>query len=307
MGGVLKFYLLIVAFYFMGLKAISQEWKKSEIPFDARIVHTMTSSENGYYILGGRLTNGKGRSNETLLITKNGEFQTFKSFEARDGQTLISTDNNQLLAFGGISEEGIHNDLWVFQKDQWKQIKVTGKKPPKRWGHAATYMNGKLFIYGGKAEGKGNFHDDLWEWNGTQWKELKSSLKPSGRYGAQFGIYKGKLILYGGRDHSGNWFKDTWVWENGWKQLTFKENNQPNASVGFVMITATNKLFLIGGILKGDSFKEIWEFTGNEWNLIDRKLPFSLDFAAGCYDQKSNSILISGSYQNNFQLWKLSL
>ena len=291
----------------MGLKANSQEWEKSEIPFDARIVHTMTSNENGYYILGGRLINGKGRSNQTLLITRNGEFQTFKSFEARDGQTLVSTKNNQLLAFGGISKEGIHNDLWFFKNNQWNEIDVKREKPPKRWGHASAYTNGKLFIYGGKSEGKGNFHDDLWEWNGTEWKELKSSTKPPRRYGAQFGIYNHKLVLYGGRDHSGNWYNDTWIWDNDWKQLTIEKNNEPKASVGFVLITTTNRLFLIGGILKGDSFKEIWEFTGNRWNLIDPKLPFSLDFAAGCYDQKSNSLLISGASQNTFQLWRLDL
>ena len=287
----------------------SQHWKKVKTPpINDRIVHAMTSNNTGTYILEGRLMTGE-RSDQLVLINRKNEVSSFKGSDARDGHSLSVGKDENLISFGGVNKDRFSNDLWLYKNNKWELvIPKNGKKPAPRWGHAAVYFNNTLWVFGGKAQGKGNFHQDLWSWDGTVWKEHSSTVKPKGRYGVQLGVYNNKLVLYGGRNHSGDWFTDTWIWDKEWKQLNLKKGIQkPNTSVGFSLITANNQLFLIGGILKGNSYKKMWSFKGDRWELKHASLPFQLDFPAGCYDSKENSLLLSGSNKGVFQIWKYLL
>lgn len=305
-----KMRIVIIILYFSFYSHLySQKWEKSKLNLPNRIVHTMVSTKTGVYILEGRLMKG-GRSNKMILLPENSHsYITTEAPRARDGHSLSIDKDGNLLSFGGNSSNGILNELWKYKNSTWQLIKPTnGISPSPRWGHGAIYFKNRLWVFGGKAIDKGKFHQDLWSWDGKVWKEHKSTLKPKGRYGLQLGIYKGEIVLYGGRNHSGDWFTDTWIWNNEWEIISPKNSNvKPGTSVGHTLITTNKELYLIGGILKGDSFKEMWKLNGNQWILINKNLPFQLDFPSGCFNPQNNSILISGSNSGNFELWEYKL
>lgn len=299
-------YNLCILFFLFCTLLPAQNWKSSKLNIPNRIVHATVSTLNGLYILEGRLMKG-GRSDELIVLNRKNNTHTSKAPNARDGHSLSVDKNGNLLSFGGNSSKGILNELWKYENEKWKLIKPNnGISPPKRWGHGAVYFKNKLWVFGGKAEGRGQFHQDLWSWDGKAWKKYESPVKPEARYGTQLGIYNNKLVLYGGRNHSRDWFTDTWVWNDGWKTVQ-QQKNKPGTSVGFALITTKHDLYLIGGILKGDSFNQMWKFKGKDWELVQDNLPFQLDFPAGCYDADKNSLLVSGSHKGDFELWEYKL
>ena len=298
--------LLLSVFYTDRLQA--QKWEKKNLPFEARLVHAMTANASGCFITGGRLAQG-GRSDEMISISGDSIHRyAIKKPTARDGHSLVTSLHGELLMFGGNTSDGPVNELWKYDDHTWKLIIEHGDTVPMpRWGHAAVYFDKKYWIFGGKGSKSGEFYQDLWTWDGNRWELKESILKPAPRYGVQLGIYRNKVFLYGGRDHSGNWFTDTWIWDNGWQQIVIDSAlQQPRASVGFSLISAKEDLFLIGGIFKGDSFPEMWKWSGKYWKLVN-KVPFILDFPAGCFDPVTNLLVVSGSSGNNFEYWNYLL
>ena len=284
-----------------------QEWESKTLSMDPRIVHSMAINDLGTYIVGGRLFNGK-RSPDLVLVDRDQRYLQKKALDARDGHSCFIDDNNQLMVFGGHSNDAPLNDLWKYNNDAWERIDVKGERPKPRWAHASIFFKGSLWVCSGKGSGQGNFFQDMWSWNGISWKKHESKEKPEPRYGAHMGIYNDQIILYGGRDHSGNWYTDTWVWRNeGWEKIATEHQKQPKASVGHVLVTTKNALYLIGGIWKGNTYPEMWKFNGSSWELINNSLPFHLDFPAGAYDPKKNSIVVTGSSNDTFQYWSYQL
>jgi hypothetical protein len=39
-----------------------------------------------------------------------------------------------------------------FENTKWSYHKKTNQSPSKRWGHTFTYLNGKIYIFGGKVD-----------------------------------------------------------------------------------------------------------------------------------------------------------
>lgn len=83
-----------------------------------------------------------------------------------------------IVLFGGLAggnPTAALADTWLWDGQQWKEIKTTG--PAKRSGHVMTYdmARGKIVLYGGGSwDGKvATTYDDLWEWNGKQWMQLQ--------------------------------------------------------------------------------------------------------------------------------------
>lgn len=83
-----------------------------------------------------------------------------------------------IVLFGGLAggdPKAALADTWIWDGQQWKEIKTAG--PPKRSGHVMAYdaARGKVMLYGGGSwDGKiSTNYDDTWEWNGQQWMQVK--------------------------------------------------------------------------------------------------------------------------------------
>jgi N-acetylneuraminic acid mutarotase len=79
---------------------------------------------------------------------------------ARYGHTLTLTPDGRLLVFGGCSlpESGIpkyNDDIRQLDIDTmvWSRPRITGQVPTGRYGHSATLMNDKIFVFGGWGKG----------------------------------------------------------------------------------------------------------------------------------------------------------
>ncbi len=293
---------------FISWQSAAQSWVKETLPFDARLVHAMASTSKGIYILEGRLVKGERAKTMIHLPIQDDEPSQENAPNARDGHSLDSDEKGELLSFGGINSETVLNELWKYENQTWHLIAPNGKVPPPRWGHGAVFFDKKLWIFGGQSENQSEFLQDLWSWDGKTWTLHNSVLHPEPRYGCQLGVHQGKLILYGGRNHSGDWFTDTWVWDNNWRKLEPKKSTpKPKASVSFALITTASDLYLIGGFLKGDTYPEMWKLDEENWTLVTNKLPFNLDFPAGCFNAVTNSLILAGSANGSFELWKYQL
>lgn len=302
-------YRFLIIIFFGGLAQGELNWQKVEVGEapSARLVHAMAydKKDKSLVLFGGRLFKG-GRSGETW-IWKNNQWKEIRVSgpEALDGHEMAFCEaSDEIILFGGNSENGISDKSWTWNGSEWKNQSVSG--PSKRWGHMMIGYREKVLLFGGKGENE--FLNDTWEWDGNGWK-LVSSDGPPSRYGPRMGVYKGKVLLYGGRDHSGNWYRDTWEWDGkSWKQKD-TGNNSPGTSAGHYIISDDDEnLFLIGGILKGESFSDIWKWNGSEWKKHD-EIPFQLDFGASSYDSDQSKMIITGNAgaSEKIELWEAEI
>lgn len=56
------------------------------------------------------------------------------------------------LSFGGTDGGYHYNDVWMFdlQTLEWQELKCTGYIPVPREGHAATMVDGVIYVFGGR-------------------------------------------------------------------------------------------------------------------------------------------------------------
>lgn len=136
---------------------------------------------------------------------------------------------NLLVVFGGTaSSEGgsftYFDDVWALDTDtatspllNWTSVSATGSsKPSARYGHAATVVGTRVYVFGGRGE-RGAVFNDLWalDVNTWAWSRLpSSSAPPSPRFGHSLTAVGGRLVVFGGWDgHRAN--GEIWVFDEG--------------------------------------------------------------------------------------------
>eukprot|EP00817_Percolomonadidae_sp_ATCC50343_P005831 CAMPEP_0117419838 /NCGR_PEP_ID=MMETSP0758-20121206/1314_1 /TAXON_ID=63605 /ORGANISM="Percolomonas cosmopolitus, Strain AE-1 (ATCC 50343)" /LENGTH=372 /DNA_ID=CAMNT_0005201131 /DNA_START=1287 /DNA_END=2402 /DNA_ORIENTATION=- len=72
----------------------------------------------------------------------------------------ILTENRQMIIYGGIGHQVIHNDIWLYDLNHhaWLKLYPLSGKSKRRYGHAAAYHNDMMYVYGGVLP-KGKAHD----------------------------------------------------------------------------------------------------------------------------------------------------
>ena len=73
-----------------------------------------------------------------------------------------------MIVFGGFSQGSRMNDVLVysFADIMWQTLKVEGKRPCERSGHAAVIYEGSMYIFGGKDDENSKLND-LWKFDLT--------------------------------------------------------------------------------------------------------------------------------------------
>jgi N-acetylneuraminic acid mutarotase len=86
--------------------------------------------------------------------------------EGRYLASTVTTQDNQIILFGGATASGDTNDVWQFSiaRKEWTYYTVTGEQPAPREGHAAIYRTDEddMVIFGGKGAMS---YNDLWSFS----------------------------------------------------------------------------------------------------------------------------------------------
>ena len=98
------------------------------------------------------------------------------------------------------------NDLWFYDpaRDEWARGQVRGKlSPAKRDHHATAYVDGNLYVHGGKLTDQATSAlKDLWRYDlvGRTWSEMHPAVAPSSRYLHNMAAWPGghAIVLFGG-------------------------------------------------------------------------------------------------------------
>jgi hypothetical protein len=124
----------------------------------ARYGHTMTmvSTEGDDYLFGGRKASGPtnelwsynshSMGSPWLPVMPTGSAPTPRYYHAA---TVVS---GELWIFGGLDAAGhVLGDIWTYhpRTNAWEQRTSSGAAPEPRWGHTATAIGDKIYLYGG--------------------------------------------------------------------------------------------------------------------------------------------------------------
>jgi hypothetical protein len=134
---------------------------------------------------------------------------------AREDHTWTTDPaNGSVWLFGGRDGATVFDDLWRFDaaNRQWEQVTVTGERPPGRFGHTGTWVDGVgLVVWSGQAGS--TFFADLWAYDpaANSWSELTASGDvPPARYGSCAALAPdGRLWISHGFTADGGRFADT--------------------------------------------------------------------------------------------------
>jgi len=93
--------------------------------------------------------------------------------DARGGSTLTLAGDS-LIIFGGADRGQCHfGDLWMYKNADsvgWHNVECTGDVPTARSGHAVTYINNLLLLYGGIDFAEEAVYNDLYMLNLETWE-----------------------------------------------------------------------------------------------------------------------------------------
>ena len=87
----------------------------------------------------------------------------------RDEHTaVVDEENSLMIIFGGFEEGERTNSIAIYnmKTNIWQAVQLANSalKPCSRSGHSATFVDGNMYIFGGK-DCDSNKLNDLWQFN----------------------------------------------------------------------------------------------------------------------------------------------
>ncbi|XP_028948256.2 uncharacterized protein [Malus domestica] len=202
-----------------------QDWKLISSPNSPppRSAHQAVTWKNYLYIFGGEFTSPNQErfhhyKDFWMLDLKTNQWEHLKgSPSPRSGHRMVLY-KHKIIVFGGfydtLREVRYHNDLFVFDLDQFKWQEITPRPgslwPSARSGFQFFVYQDEIFLYGGYSKEvssdktgseKGIVHSDLWALDPRTWewnKVKKSGMPPGPRAGFSMCVHKKRAMLFGG-------------------------------------------------------------------------------------------------------------
>lgn len=171
--------------------------------------------------------------------------------------------------FGGLTADGPSDELWEFDLalDSWRLLEPSGDRPPSRFGHTATWVDG-VGLVAWSGQGKSAFFDDIWAYDpaSNSWSQLPSAgAVPEARYGscAALGPDGELWISHGFTEDSGR-FADTRSYDfatGTWANRTVLGLVPEKRCLHDCFWTADDKLVLYAGQTTGiPALGDLWWF-----------------------------------------------
>jgi N-acetylneuraminic acid mutarotase len=184
----------------------NEKWTKlPSLPFALR-GHRSLISQDSLYIFGGT-SNGKNFFNDLLrfdFLTNKWEIIEVVDnsiIPGRESHTFVEF-KDQFFVFGGLTENGISNDLFSFDllNKEWKKIEYSGPNLKPRSFHSSLILNEKLLIFGGYNNEDGWLNEFYQlDFNLLVFSSIENKNQiPSNRSGHGVVKYNDKMWIYGG-------------------------------------------------------------------------------------------------------------
>ncbi|KIJ46380.1 hypothetical protein M422DRAFT_66743 [Sphaerobolus stellatus SS14] len=200
----------------------------------------LTATMNGELYLFGGLVHESVRADMYLVSTRDLTATLLETIgdtpppRVGHSSALVST---VVIVWGGDTKgdgniDEPHDDaLYLFNTGtrEWTKVSTAGRTPVGRYGHAATMVGTRFFVFGGQVGGE--FLNDLWAFDlntlkvaEPMWEEYlpADGVVPPPRTGHICVTYNDRIYIFGGTDGRFH-YNDTWVFDvatRTWRELT---------------------------------------------------------------------------------------
>jgi len=197
---------------------------------------------------------------------------------ARGGHSATLADT-QLVLFGGhYYGKGSFvylNDVHVLdvETSTWHDVRCAGEPPPPRYGHTATLVGRRMFVFGGRGENNVVLKDmyllDLDEWC---WVKVNpTTTAPTSRFDHADVLIGNKIVIFGGWDGK-QCFDDLWVFDT--EAFTWMKpktaGTPPRARHGCKMeILTDGRITVFGGHSTADLQNNLKNSYNNDIRTLD--------------------------------------
>jgi N-acetylneuraminic acid mutarotase len=242
---------------------------------------------------------------------------------ARSAHSMVwDTQDNQLLVFGGIDDQGnLLNDLWSYSPASNKWTNLTpldptandcssASSPSPRMNAAMVWdsVDQQVLLYGG--QGTGNYLGDLWAYSPAKgaWTALACTGNgPGACAGAGVAWNGSEMLILGGINASGL-LADFWAYtpgsSGGWSQIATSTPLAGRAYPAMSWDSTDKQLYVFGG-LKG-SGQQSGDFyvyqPGAGWNSINADNgtgPLPRQQALSTWDSVDKVFLLMGGWETS--------
>lgn len=195
------------------LDVTSWTWTEKAECRTARCYHSAAYDEaaDRVVVFGGSLGRGKNNFINTMASYSFAD-DKWSAIQQKEGATWPSARvkhsaaivGNQMFLFGGLTDAGPVNDIYVFnlETDTWSLKEFQGTPPEPRFGHSMTpILNGMLLIHGGQGANEATLDDvHILKLDENRWCSVPSgAVRP--RVGhAQAYLEDKEMILFTGGD-----------------------------------------------------------------------------------------------------------
>ncbi|MGP1310199.1 MAG: Kelch repeat-containing protein [Phycisphaerales bacterium] len=236
----------------------------NEFPKATRFAATGDTGRARSWLFGG-VVNG-AFSNSTIAFTGDrfellGDAKQSAPPARADAALAYFAAGDVAVLFGGVNENGLLGDTWLFNGETWGAFQGNAQPSP-RANHAMAYdpINEVIILYGGTtANGPAN---DTWIFNGETWTQY-ALPGPSPRAGHVMFYDEGRerIVLVGGLPQdSGVDVAQTWEWTGtNWK-LIDSQGPSPRIRAAAAYDSRRGLAVLFGGIdPQASLLNDTWE------------------------------------------------
>lgn len=178
--------------------------------------------------------------------------------KARGGHTatLVGTD---LVVFGGHSSTGsgtftYYDDTFALnlENNTWHKVRTGGDKPSARYGHTASLVGQRIYVFGGRGE-DGAVFKDLYFLDTSSWCWVRvsttSPAAPRARFNHAAALVGNKIVISGGWDGK-NCYDDLWVFDTDsliWIKPQMGGRGPTRRHGHTIQLTKSGHLIVFGG------------------------------------------------------------
>lgn len=246
--------------------------------------HTATLVADNIYVFGGSseqgymndlyvLAVGEQSAGEQMRMAWGTVDVSGRAPPPREGHSATAV-NERIFVFGGFTEEGYSNELYVLNVElmAWEKPPVAGTAPSGREGHAATLFKDRIIVFGGFMDG-GCLNDVAVLDTRTQtWVRPEVSGAPPRPRQDMSAVRRGHTILYTGGCNFARQecYADSFVLDlraRQWREASFLKDGNLAPREDHTVTLVRDRVLLFGGCFLAQAcFDDVLELdSGDGW------------------------------------------